>query len=284
MQYQQYFCADEPGNAEQLKANEPKRVDLYKAVASVTRCYANLANEMEAAGYTAEEAAAIKTEVAHYAAIRDEVKLGAGENLDFKQYEAGMRFLLDTYIQADPAEVVADFEETGLIELIVRQGVGALDKLPKRVRADQEAVAETIANNMRKVIIDERALNPRYYDKMSELLDALIDQRRQEAIEYREYLEKLIALAQQLGKGESDTTYPAWADNGARRALMDFGFPNGDIAIEVDRAVMHSKPDSWVGDAMKERRVKRAISRVLPDGYDRLDELFDLIKARHEYR
>jgi type I restriction enzyme R subunit len=28
LQYQRYFCADEPGNSEQLKANEPKRVDL----------------------------------------------------------------------------------------------------------------------------------------------------------------------------------------------------------------------------------------------------------------
>jgi type I restriction enzyme R subunit len=284
VQYQQYFCAAEPGNAEQLKANEPKRVNLYKAVAAVTRCYANLANEMEAAGYTAGEAAAIKTEVAHYAAVRDEVKLGAGENLDFKQYEAGMRFLLDTYIQADPAEVVADFENTGLIQLIVKHGVGALDKLPKGVKSDSGAVAETIANNMRKLIVDERALNPRYYDKMSKLLDTLIGQRRGDAIEYKQYLEKLIALAQQLGKGESDTAYPVWADNGARRALIDFGFPSDDIAIEVDLAVMHTKPDSWVGDPMKERRVKRAISRVLPDGYDQLDELFDLIKARHEYR
>ncbi|MGH3955939.1 MAG: type I restriction endonuclease subunit R [Mycobacterium sp.] len=43
LQYQQYFCAKEKGNAEQLKANEPKRVELYKAVAAVTRGYANLA-------------------------------------------------------------------------------------------------------------------------------------------------------------------------------------------------------------------------------------------------
>jgi type I restriction enzyme R subunit len=283
VQYQQYFCAAEPGNAEQLKANEPKRVDLYKAVSVVTRCYANLANEMEAAGYTADEAVAVRAEIAHYAAARDEVRLGAGENLDFKQYEAGMRFLLDTYIQAGSAEVVADFDNTGLIDLIVGQGAGALDKLPGGIKADPAATAETIANNTRKVIIDERALNPRYYDKMSELLDALIDQRRRDAIEYKDYLGKLIALARQVGTGESDTIYPAWASNGARRALVDFGFPSDDMAVEVDKAVMHTKPDSWIGDPMKERRVKRAIGRALPDGYDRLDELFDLIKARYEY-
>lgn len=284
VQYQQYFCAAEPGNAEQLKANEPKRVDLYEAVAAVTRRYANLANEMEAAGYTADQATAIQVEIAHYAAVRDEVKLGAGENLDFKQYEAGMRFLLDTYIQADASEVVADLENTGLIQLIVKLGAGALDKLPKGVRTDPAAVPETIANNMRKVIIDEHALNPKYYDKMSELLDALIDQRRQGAIEYKRYLEKLIVLAEQLGKRESDTTYPAWADNGARRALIDFGFPSDDIAVQVDLAVMHAKPDSWVGNAMKEKRVRLAVRQVLPEGFDRLDELFDLIRAQNEYR
>lgn len=69
----------------------------------------------------------------------------------------------------------------------------------------------------------------------------------------------------------------------ARRALIDFGLTEAQ-AVAVDRAVMHAKPDSWVGDPMKERKVKRAISRVLPAGFDRLDELFDLIKARHEYR
>ena len=40
----------------------------------------------------------------------DEVKLGAGEDVDFKQYEAGMRYLLDTYIQADATEIVAELQ------------------------------------------------------------------------------------------------------------------------------------------------------------------------------
>jgi type I restriction enzyme, R subunit len=284
LQYQQYFCASEPGNAEQIKANEPKRVDFYKAVAAVTRTFANLANEMSAAGYSDTEVAEIKSEIAHYAAARDEVKLGAGENIDLKQFEAGMRFLLDTYIQADPSETVADFQDTGLVQLIVKMGIGAIDKLPKGIKADPEAVAETITNNMRKVIVDERATNPKYYDKMSLLLNALIEERRQGALDYKQYLEKLVAQAQQLGKGESPTPYPNWADTGAKRALVDFGFPSDDTALEVDRAIMHSKPDHWIGNRLKERRVKRALIEVLPESYDRLDELLELIKARHEYR
>jgi type I restriction enzyme R subunit len=284
LQYQQYFCAVEQGNAEQLKANEPKRVELYKAIAAATRAYGNLANEMTAAGYSATEAEAIKKEIAHYIDVRAEVKLGAGEDVDFKQYEAGMRFLLDTYIQASASEVVSDFEDTGLIDLIVKLGARAIDKLPAGIKNNPEAVAETITNNMRKVIIDEHAMNPKYYDKMSELLDAIIEQRRQQAIDYQEYLAKLLDAAKKLGTKESDTAYPDWADNGARRALIDFGWPDPTTPIRVDTAILTSKPHGWVGDAMKEKLVKRAISQVVPGNFDRFDELFELVKARDEYR
>jgi len=284
LQYQQYFCAHDQGDAEQLKANEPKRVELYKSIAAVVRAYGGLANEMTEAGYSLADAAAIKNEIAHYANVRDEVKLGAGEDIDFKQYEAGMRFLLDTYINATASEVVSNFEDTGLIQLIVQMGPAALDKLPKGIKKDPEAVAETITNNMRKVIIDERAMNPRYYDKMSALLDALIEQRRLGALDYQAYLAQLLEAAQKLGIKESDTRYPDWANNGARKALVDFGWPDAALPIEVDTAILTSKPHDWVGNALKEKKVKRAIARTLPADFGRLDELFDLVKARLEYR
>ena len=285
LQYQQYFCAKEQGNAEQLKANEPKRVELYKAVAALTRAYANVASEMAQAGYSDAEATAIKDEVAHYASVRDEVKLGAGEDVDFKQYEAGMRHLLDTYISAKPSEVISDFQDAGLIQLIVQLGAGAVDKLPEGIKKDPEAVAETITNNMRKLIIDEHATNPKYYDKMSELLDALIEERRKGAIEYKEYLAQLLEQATKLGQGEgTGTSYPEWANNGARRALIDFAFHDPAMPVQVDTAVMTSKPHDWVGHTMKEKRVRQALVQVLPADFDRLDELFDLIKARSEYR
>jgi type I restriction enzyme R subunit len=284
LQYQQYFCAKDQGNADQLKANEHKRVELYKAVAAVVRAFSNLANEMGTAGYSPAEADAIKKEIAHYAAVRDEVKLGAGEDVDFKQYEAGMRFLLDTYIQAGASETVSNFEDTGLIQLIVQMGAGAIDKLPVGIKKDPEAVAETITNNMRKVIIDEHAMNPKYYDKMSELLDALIEKRRQGAIDYEKYLAELLEQARKLGAKESDTKYPDWADNGAKKALVDFFHPSDELAIAIDTTVRHTKPDSWIGNAIKERKVKRAIAKELPADFDRLEALFELVKARDEYR
>lgn len=287
LQYQQYFCAEDQGNAEQLKANEPKRVELYKAVSAVSRAYGNLANEMTDAGYSEAEAAAIKKEIAHYIDVRAEVKLGAGEDIDFKQYEAGMRYLLDTYIRADASEVVSEFEDTGLVDLIVKLGAGAIDKLPAGIKKDPEAVAETITNNMRKVIVDEHALNPKYYDKMSELLDAIIEERRQQALDYQAYLAKLLEAAKKLGTGEgTGHSYPDWVNDGARKALVDFTWPDVEIARSLDEAVRTTKPDAWVGNPLKEKVVKRALRRTLPDEYDadKLDEVFNLVKARDEYR
>lgn len=283
LQYQHYFVASVAGDMDQIKANEGKRVELYKDVAALVRAYTALANDMDAAGYTVEDTASIKNQVAHFAAVRDEVELGAGENIDMKQYEAGMRMLLDTYIRADGSQVVERFEK-GLVELIVENGDGITGLLPPGIRTDPEAASETIVNNVRRTIVDEHALNPRYYDRMSTLLDALIEKRRQDAIDYKEFLSQLVDLATQVSTGESGRIYPTWAKNDAQKALVEFSFEDGHLAEAVDDTVMRSKEHDWVGNPMKERALARELHRVLPDGFDRFDELFDLVKARGEYR
>lgn len=83
---------------------------------------------------------------------------------------------------------------------------------------------------------------------------------------------------------ESDTVYPEWAKNGAQRALVDFSFPDPDLAVAVDHTVMQQKEHGWVGNRMKERALARELHRVLPHDFSRFDELFDLVKARNEYR
>src|SRR5699024_10123160 len=163
VEYLAYFCGPDPDDHAQLTDREPKRIALYQAVAAIARAYGNLANEMSTAGYTPQAAAAIKDEVAHYVNVRTEVKLRAGEHLDFKHYEADMRYLLDTYIQADASQSIANFQDTGLIELIVEKGASALEALPPGIQGDPEAVADTIISNIRSVIVDEHVLNPKYY-------------------------------------------------------------------------------------------------------------------------
>jgi type I restriction enzyme R subunit len=176
--YLHYFCASESGNIEQLKANEPKRLALYKSVASLLRAYAAIANEMIEAGYTKAEAEAIKKEVQHFENVRTEVKQGSGDFIDLKLYEPAMRHLIDAYIRAEDSKQISTLDDMTLIQLIVEKGAGAIETLPAGIRTNQEAVAEVIENNVRRLIIDESPVNPKYYEKMSALLDALIEKRR----------------------------------------------------------------------------------------------------------
>ncbi|MFJ3394921.1 type I restriction endonuclease subunit R [Leifsonia aquatica] len=282
-QYRAYFVSKEAGDVEQIKANEPKRVELYKAVAAVTRAFANIANDMADAGYGPADVENIKREIAHYSDVRAEVKLAAGEDIDFKAYEADMRFLLDTYIKAGASEVVSNFEDAGLIDLIVNLGAGAIDKLPPGIRKSRDAIAETIINNMRKVIIDEHALNPKFYDRMSELLDAILEERRKQALEYEEFLAKVLEAAQQLGAKDTGKTYPSWAKNGGQQALIDTLDGDADLAFTVDSAVRNNKQHGWKENPFKLRQVERAIARALPKSDARVEALFNLVRARDEY-
>ena len=150
--YIRFFCAVESGNAEQLKANEPRRLKLYKYAATLLRTYAALASELEAAGYTAAEVQTIKAEVDHFTKVRDEVRLASGDYIDLKAFEPAMRFLIDTYIRAEESEKISAFDDMSLIQLIVERGPDAVKALPKRMQKDEGAVAETIENNVSRLI------------------------------------------------------------------------------------------------------------------------------------
>ena len=63
------------------------------------------------------------------------------------------------------------------------RGEAAVDALPRGLRENREAMAETIENNVRRLIIDETAVNPKYYEKMSKLLNALITPAGNETVE-----------------------------------------------------------------------------------------------------
>ena len=216
-----YFCASESGNVEELKSNESKRITLYRLVAVLLRAYANLANEMNDSGYSESEARDIRAEIDYYEKVRQEIKLASGDYIDLKMYEPAMRHLLDTYIRAEDSEQLSAFDDVTLMQLIVERGDAAVDALPEGIRKNREAVAETIENNVRRLIIDESAVNPKYYEKMSELLDALILTRKKEATDYKEYLAAIVSLARRVKRPDLQVSYPPSLDSVALRALFD---------------------------------------------------------------
>ena len=291
--YIRYFCAVDSGNEAQLKANEPKRVNLYKLTAAFVRAYANLANEIEAAGYSAAEAQEIKTEVTHYENVRQVVKLASGDYVDLKVYEPDMRHLLDTYIRAEESETLSTFDDIPLVQLIVQNGVeAAINMLPEGIRNNADARAATIENNIRCLIVDRSEINPRYYEDMSRLLDELIRERRRGATDYHTYLSKISGLSARVTNPATHTDYPPSINTEARRSLYD---NLGDAAVErreamaiaIDDAILNARTDNWRGHLFRERQVLYAIARVIDDQFSDddldVDTIFELVINQNEY-
>ncbi|MCC6577050.1 MAG: restriction endonuclease subunit R, partial [Flavobacteriales bacterium] len=185
------------------------------------------------------------------------------------------------YISADPSRQLGSFDDMSLVDLIVKHGLTALDKLPEELKKNETASAETIENNVRRVIIEERPTNPKYFDKMSELLAQLIEDRRKGALEYQAYLQQIAELARQV-KHPGGAAYPNGVDSNAKRALYDNLERNEELALALDAEVRRVKQDGWRGNRLREKEVKLAVQRILPHAFD-LDAIFDLIKSQREY-
>ena len=280
--YQHFFCAADTADPEALKENERKRLALYKLTAALLRAYAGLANEMHDAGYTDAEAAEIRAEVTHYDNVRKEVMRASGDYIDLKLYEPAMRHLLDTYIRAEESVKISAFDDMPLVQLLLERGADAVETLPPGIRRDREAVAETIENNVRKLIIDETPINPKYYEKMSELLDALIRERRAQALGYQEYLKKIVALTKQIKRPGDGARYPGTLDSPAKQALYDNLGEDEAIALAVHEAVTLTKQDDWTHNPIKTKMVRIAIKKVVQDD-EKLDKILELIKNQQEY-
>jgi type I restriction enzyme R subunit len=280
--YIRYFCAKDTTDKDALKENEPKRVALYKLTALLIRAFANLANELPEAGYTPQEIEHIKQEVDHYEKVRAEIKLASGDYIDLKMYEPAMRHLIDTYIRAEESKKLSAFDDLTLVQLIVERGMDGLKDLPQGISDNKAAMAETIENNLRKVIIDERPTNPTYYDKMSELLDILIQQRQHQAQQYEQYLARIIELARQVQNPTSGMAYPKLLNTRAKRALYDNLGKNEQLAIALDDAIRRTKKDGWRGNKIKEREVRYAIQDVLQDE-TLANKILEIVKNQDEY-
>ncbi|MFN7233360.1 MAG: type I restriction endonuclease subunit R [Cyclobacteriaceae bacterium] len=276
-----YFC----GNTEvpeELKANEVRRTALYKSTVALIRAYANIAADMEEAGYSPQAIEYVKGRVDHYLKLREEIRRASGEVLDLKTYEADMRHLIDNYIQADDPRIVSPFGEIPLLELIAKFGVeGAIDKLPEDIKKNQEAVAETIENNVRQKIIREHLIDPAFFDEMSKLLKEIIAQRKADALSYEEYLKKIAELLKKTERGTREDT-PEIIKTPAQKVLYNNVGNNAELAIQLHEKIMEVKPDGWKGNEPKERVIKAGLYEILKDEAE-VERLFDIIKKQPEY-
>jgi type I restriction enzyme R subunit len=303
LEYQHYFCGN-PEKESDLKDTAFRRTQLYKKTVALIRAYANIANELEEAGYTAKEISDIGKEQEFYIKLREKIKRASGETLDMKTFEADMRHLLDAYIQAKDPKNITPFGDMSLLDIISNEGVAAaIGAMPTGMKGNKGAIAETIENNVRKKIIKDQHLDPAFFEKISKLLAELIKLRKANAISYEEYLKRIAVLAKQANSGKSDET-PAVIDTPGKRALYNNLDKDEPLVFLLDEVLKTKTPADWRGNVAKEKVVKYNIYQSFvknlekenptptqllaepPMGYglpSKVEKIFEIIKEQKEY-
>jgi type I restriction enzyme R subunit len=270
-------------------------------VVALVRAYANLADDLEAAGYTPAQIDTLKALQKHYLNLREIIRKAAGETLDLKPYEADMRHLIDTYIEAQAPRKISPFDGIGLLDLIVKTGIAdAIAERLGEMKGNKESIAETIENNVRSKILKEQLTDPAYFAKMSALLDEIIRLRKEKAIEYEDYLARIADVAKKVSAGKADDTpaqlkttgqlalYNNLKDQATISAVQDLSGPllpadqALDRALQLDSAIKSRRPDGWRGVLAKEQMVKQAMFDVLQD-INEVNRLFPIVFAQKEY-
>lgn len=281
-EYIRYFCGN-PELADDLAAHEPRRMALYHSVIKLLRAYANLADEMLAAGYEPHEAQRIKELVNEAAHVRDVVRMASGEVLDLKPFEADMRDLLDRYVEASEPRTISAFDSMPMLEIVAKSGIHeAIERRFSKLKRSQDAVAEAIENNVRRVIHDEQASNPEFYERMSAVLAELIALRRAKALEYEAYLQRLAEeVLNPVYQGHAGTT-PRSCDTRGKRALYDNLGKDEALTLRVHADLVRDCPHGWRKNIAKRNTVKGLLARHLPDK-ESVERLFKVVEAQGEY-
>lgn len=272
--YIAYFCGSD------LEKNAQKRRLFYQLVGTFLRMFVEL-NHLEKPIYSQEEMQKIKQEAEFYRHLQKMIGLNSGDSVDLKSYSEDMRRILDAYIKATDSKTLIKIEDQGLCEVLAQMDINDFNKELSEVFKKESSMAESIANNTRKRIIEKEASDPKCYEKLSSLLNDLINQFREKKLTYLEYLQQIHNLAKQVIHKE-DKNYPKKISTNALKTLYDNLDQNEALALEIDACIRDNKKDGWVGYNQKEKNLKIALRKTINDE-GLLENIFNLAKHIDEY-
>jgi type I restriction enzyme, R subunit len=157
---------------------------------------------------------------------------------------------------------------------------------------------------VRSKIVKESLSDPAYYATMSALLDEIIAARKQRAIEYEEYLQKIAKLTQKVEAGQAENI-PTQLNTPGKRALynnllskaptMESTAAEADgayittkaaatlaLAIKIDETIKYVRLDDWRSNQAKEQQIKAALYGILQN-VDEVERIFLIIQQQPEY-
>ncbi|MBQ2611505.1 HsdR family type I site-specific deoxyribonuclease, partial [bacterium] len=216
--YIRYFCGENGVDLENDEAFARSREKLYRLVNKLVRAFAEFKPLLSDIGYSSAEQQKFENRVTFFIELSETIGQASGDFIDLKQYEPGMRYLIDNYIIAFDSEKIGILDDFTLLDFILKNE----EKLKDGADGEKDSAAEAIENNIRRQVVEKVVINPAYYSKMSQILEQLILERKKKVISYKELIERYVELAKNVSEPQNNDKYPEKVrSSAAMRAFYD---------------------------------------------------------------
>lgn len=276
--YRKYFGCQGAETPEEEEMFAQRRERLYRLVGSLVRAYAVLAPRMKEAKVDASDKAHYEARVKFYLELRKDIGQASGDFLDLKPYEPDMRYLIDTYIAAGESERLNVLDSFTLLDFIDEKSAENNEKPASK--EEQDSASEAIENNTEKELVQKKLVNPVFYERMSQVLKKLIEDRKAGVIEYRKLLEEYKHLAEQIKNPALTGHYPpSIASSPIKQALYDNLHDDEKLALALYKAFISVPHQGFKHDSAKQLELKGALWDILKDD-DLIEKVYSILEAQ----
>ncbi len=209
-----------------------------------------------------------RRDLRYFMQLRASVARRYAEKVDFKQYQAPIQKLLDTYVGAGEVETLVD-------------PVSILDKeaFAKDVSAANgaEAKAEVIANRVRRSVHEHYDEDPVFYRRFSELIDKALHDAREQRITQLDCLKQMEELCERVrdrrgyeatpeilkNRDVAKTYYDVVRDQLSQSAVTISETLAAELAVTIDDIIGRLRKVDWAEDPDVQNRMKIEIEDAI---------------------
>ena len=257
---------------EQRLGDQELREQFYERLSAYAR---NLAVALSSIRFMeetpGEKVEKYRADLTFFVRLRAAVKKRYAEVVDFKEYEAKIQKLIDTYVTTGAVEKV-----TSLVNIFdtdaFRKEIEKLESVASK--------ADTIAHRTRRTITERMEDDPAFFRKFSAMLEDTIRAFREHRLADREYLAKVMEIAESIRTRSGDALPDRLRNHDVAKALYGILLEcltrdelkaseakevAAGAAIRIDEIIHEEKIVNWTSNADVQNRMKNRIEDYLHD-------------------
>ncbi|MDX1990807.1 MAG: type I restriction endonuclease subunit R [bacterium] len=203
-----------------------------------------------------------KEDLAYFHRLRNAVRLRYAEAVEYGEYEARIRELLNDHIKATSVTILVDN-----LNIFDRQ---AFDAAVAELTTPK-AKADTILSHAQKTITERMDENPAFYRRLSQLIDETIQAYREERLSELELAGEAERIQEMLREEATASTPAAFAgrrDAPAYHGLLTTTLESDapwlvEAALAIEDTINRLKIRDWVSNLDVQKQMARALDECL---------------------